>query len=264
MGFPIDHDLHCHSQLSSCSGDPGQTTAALLAHAKASGFRDICVTDHFWDKAVPGASGWYAPQDLDHVRRNLPLPQDDEVRFLFGCETEYCGGDKLGISPGSYDAFDFIVVPPNHFHMKGFVRPARCDTEEKAAALLVERLEQLQAAGLPWRKVGVAHLVCRLVFREGDPARVYETIDERRFRAAMRFFADHGSGIEINLSSFPPGWRKDEERMLRLYRLAKEEGCKFYLGSDAHHPDGLGVVTARAAEVCALLGLARDDCYRVP
>ena len=44
-----------------------------------------------------------------------------------------------------------------------------------------------------------------------------------------------GVGIEINMS-YP-----DEERdtVLRPFRIAKEEGCKFYLGSDAHHPAGL-------------------------
>ena len=264
MDFPIDHDLHCHSHLSSCSSDPAQTTEAMLAHAKAHGFKDICVTDHFWDSPVPGASSWYAPQNFEHIRQNLPLPKDDDVRFLFGCETEFCGGKKLAIAPEHYDAFDFIVIPPDHFHMKDFVRPSSCDTEKKAADLFVERLEQLQAFDLPWRKVGIAHMVCRLIFREGEPAKVYQLVDEKRFRAAMRFFADHGTGIEINLSSFPPGWRKDEEAMLRLYRLAKEEGCKFYLASDAHHPANLDYVTDRGPGVCSLLGLSADDCYRVP
>ena len=38
MDFPIDHDLHCHTRLSLCSCDPGQTPAAILAHAKAHGY----------------------------------------------------------------------------------------------------------------------------------------------------------------------------------------------------------------------------------
>lgn len=64
MDFPIDHDLHCHSRLSLCSNDPAQTPEAILAHAKARGYSCVCLTDHFWDSpAVPGASGFYAPQD---------------------------------------------------------------------------------------------------------------------------------------------------------------------------------------------------------
>ena len=262
--FPIDHDLHCHTQLSECSSDPAQSVAAILRHARENGYAVQCVTDHLWDSRVPGASDWYAPQDVAHVSQSLPLPADDRVRLVFGCETEYCGGTKLGISPESYDCFEFIVIPPNHFHMKGFVRPVDVDTEAKAAGLLVERLEQLLALDLPWRKVGIAHLTCGLTFREGDVCRVFELVDEQRFRRAMRRFAELGAGIEINLACFGPGWREKEDAYLRLYRLAKEEGCRFYLASDAHHPAELDLVPERAPEVVHLLGLTAEDQYTIP
>ena len=32
---------------------------------------------------------------------------------------------------------------------------------------------------------------------------------------------------------------KDTDAVLRMFRIAKNAGCKFYLGSDAHHPDHL-------------------------
>lgn len=268
MDFPIDHDLHCHSRLSSCSSDPAQTPDAILAHARAHGYSCVCVTDHFWDSpAVPGASGWYRPQDLAHVRSALPLPDGGGVRFAFGCETEWCGGAALGIAPEHHDAFDFIVVPPNHFHMKGFVRPADVDTEEKAALLLVERLEGLLAHPLPWPKVGIAHLNCGLAFSEGDLFAVLRAVPEDRFRAAMRAFAERGAGIELNCGCFAAnrrraGYREDDE--LRLFRLAKDEGCRFYLASDAHHPDQLGVVPDVGPSVVSALGLDARHLYRIP
>lgn len=261
MTFPIDHDLHCHTYLSSCSGDPAQSVEAILAHAKKYGYTTQCVTDHLWDSAVPGASAWYAPQDVAHVSQNLPLPQDDQVRLVFGCETEFLGGAHLGLDASHYDDFDFIVIPPNHFHMKNFVRPESYDTEEKIAGLFVERLEDISKLDLPWHKVGIAHMVCGLIFREGDPNRVYELVDEARFRAVMGRFAALGAGIEINLSSFWPDWRPNARAMLRLYRLAKEEGCKFYLASDAHHPRELDLVPGLAPAVVEALGLTADDKF---
>ena len=261
MRFPIDHDMHCHTHLSLCSNDPQQSVASILSFAKAHGYTLQCITDHLWDSLVPGASGFYRPQDIEHVRQSLPLPKDDRVRMVFGCETEYCGGDRLALDPRSYDKFDFIVVPPNHYHMIGLVRPADRDSEEKIADLLVERLEQLSRIDLPWHKVGIAHMTCSLIFKEGDQYRVYELVDEKRFRAVMRRYARLGAGIEINLSCFTDGWRAHEDAMLRLYRLAGEEGCKFYLASDAHHPDELNVVPERAPEVIALLGLAKEDQF---
>ena len=264
MSFRIDHDLHCHTCLSSCSGDPEQTPERLLAHARENGYTVQCVTDHLWDSAVPGASKWYAPQDIAHVKQNLPLPKDDRVRMVFGCETEFCGGTKLGLAPEHYGEFDFIVIPPNHFHMKGFVRPESVDTEEKAAELLVERLEEISRLDLPWKKVGIAHITCGLIFREGDQYRVFRLADEKRFRAVMRRFADLGAGIEINTSSFKPGWREQEDDALRLYRLAAGEGCRFYLATDAHHPKDLDLVPERAPEIVDLLGLTEKEQFMLP
>ena len=83
MRFTIDHDLHIHSQLSLCSGDPGQNTAAIFAYGVKNGLKTLCLTDHMWDPAVPGASGWYAAQSYERTKTALPLPQSESVRFLF-------------------------------------------------------------------------------------------------------------------------------------------------------------------------------------
>ena len=70
--FPIDHDLHCHTFVSGCSLDPEQNPVNILAFAKAHGFTAMCTTDHLWDPLVPGASAWYAPQDIERIKKNLP------------------------------------------------------------------------------------------------------------------------------------------------------------------------------------------------
>ena len=67
MRYAFDHDYHIHSYLSSCSKDPEQTAERILAYAEENGLKSICVTDHLWDKAVPGASGWYMKQNIEHV-----------------------------------------------------------------------------------------------------------------------------------------------------------------------------------------------------
>ncbi len=41
MKFQVDQDLHIHSQLSICSGDPEQNTERILAYAKAYGLKHI-------------------------------------------------------------------------------------------------------------------------------------------------------------------------------------------------------------------------------
>ena len=267
--FPIDHDLHCHTHLSGCSNDPGQTIANILAHAKAFGYVAQCFTDHFWDAPyIPGSKGTYLDgHDLAHISSDLPLPEAGGVRLEFGCETEYSADGVLGLAPEHYGRFGFIVIPPNHFHMTGFVCPAECDTPEKRAALLMARLEALLELPLPWEKVGIAHLNCPHMFRGGDLGATLRAVPEDRFRVAMGRYAQLGAGIELNLSCFStnigrPDVSRDDN--LRLFRMAKDEGCRFYLASDAHHPKSLDIVPRLGPDVVAALGLGSRHLYRLP
>lgn len=88
MKYIFDNDLHIHSKLSLCSNDPEQTPERILQYAKENNLKNICIADHFWDETVPGASGWYEPQNYAHISQSKPLPQADGINFMFGCETE--------------------------------------------------------------------------------------------------------------------------------------------------------------------------------
>ena len=270
MKFQVNHDLHCHSTLSSCCGDPNQTIQAIYDRAVRQGLETQCITDHLWDSAVPGPSNWYAPQNIEHVKKGkaellaILAKRETGPRMIFSCETEYCGGGKLGLSPANFDEFDFIIIPPNHFHMVNFTRDEAINTEEAIAELFVRRLEELIALDLPWEKVGIAHLNCSLTFREGDPAKVFATMDEMRLKKVFSFLAARGAGIEINTSSFRDGWRQREEEQLRLFQIARDCGCKFYIGSDAHSLEGMEGMMEIAEEVVNLLGLTEEQRYSIP
>ncbi|MEG1890855.1 MAG: PHP domain-containing protein [Clostridia bacterium] len=229
----IHHDLHCHTRLSSCCEDPTMTPEAIVRHAVSAGYDTVCITDHLWDRRVAGASAWYAPQDIAHICQNLPLPQADGLRVLFGCETEYCGHGKLGLAKESFERFDLILIPPNHMHMGAFTRPPQVDTEEKMAELFMERLEEIASLALPWRKVGIAHLTCPLLFSEGSVVKVLEHMNTERLCKVFALWAAERAGIELNAHAFGE-YAEAPDAYCRFYGLAKEAGCRFYYGSDAH------------------------------
>ena len=261
MNFPIDHDYHIHSQLSTCSSDPGQTTAAILAYAEENNFRQICLTDHYWDDAVPGASDWYKKQNFDHLKEALPLPQGEGVRFLFGCETDMDRFLTVGIPEERYEDFDFIIVPTTHLHMKGFTFLPEEDTVEKKTALYIKRFEAFLNTGLPFRKVGIAHLTCPLILREEDRyLQVLDGVSDSCFAALFRGCAERGCGIELNMS-LRELEGENRDRVLRPYRIAKDCGCKFYLGSDAHHPKELKKAPERFRKIVELLELTGEDQF---
>ena len=258
--FPINHDLHNHTYLSSCCDDVNMTAENTLAFAKEHGYNRVVFTDHFWDSNAPEPSEWYAPQNLEHIRQILPLPTDDSVELLFGCETEFCGGAKIGITPENYGVFDMIIVPVNHFHIEGFVRPPECDTAEKVAELLTSRLEEACMLSLPWKKIGFAHLNDGFV-NGVDYNEVLRIASGARLREVFRFLGQNGAGVELNAACFRPDWRENEDARLRLYRIACEENCKFYCASDAHAVAELAALPERMREVADLLELRADDLF---
>ena len=118
MKYIFDNDLHIHSKLSLCSNDPEQTPERILQYAKENNLKNICIADHFWDETVPGASGWYEPQNYAHISQSKPLPQADGINFMFGCETELDMNMTLGVSKENFDKFDFVVIPTTHLHKR--------------------------------------------------------------------------------------------------------------------------------------------------
>lgn len=257
------NDLHCHSTLSSCCTDPRMTPKTILDYAEQQGYSALCLTDHLWDAAVPGASDWYAPQDIAHVRSALPLPQGNRLRFHFGCETELPANGIPALAPEHFEQFDFVVIPVNHMHMKGLVRPAGVDTPSKMATLVENRLERLLELNLPFHKVGLAHLTVGLMFSEGSVADVVACMNEARLLRIFKGYAQAGAGIELNASCFE-GWGDRQEEMLLMYRIAREAGCLFYCCSDSHSVEKMADIPRLLPNVIRTLGLTDAQQYRIP
>lgn len=258
--FAIDHDLHLHSQLSLCSNDPQQTADALLAYGEREGLSHICVTDHYWDENVPGASGWYAAQNFAHVQGILPLPKSDACKFHFGCEIDMDRFLTLGISDKTMDAFEFIIVPTSHLHMSGFTIAPEDVSVVRRAELYMQRNHALLDMDLPFEKMGLAHFTCSLMAKncEGSRDDILNAIPDADFAALFARVAKSGMGVELNVSLTDP----QSADTMRPYHIAKEQGCKFYLGSDAHHPAGLDAARARFEAVIDALELYEEHKFK--
>ena len=258
MKYIFDNDLHIHSELSLCSNDPAQNPTRILSYAEENDLKTICLTDHYWDETVPGASDWYKIQDYAHVAKALPLPKSDRVNFLFGVETDLDRNLTLGISRENFDKFDFVIIPTTHLHMNGFTCRGDESTEERAK-LWIERFDGVLDMDIPFHKIGIAHLTCTLMNR-GHCEETLDLIPDSELDRLFRRAAEVGVGIELNFNSQFPEF-SDPEKELRIYRHAKAMGCKFYFGSDTHHPAGLDAEKANAERIIDLLGLEEEDKF---
>ncbi len=257
MRYVIDHDLHIHSHLSLCSGDPGMTPDAILEYGKQNHFRVLCLTDHMWDPAVPGAEDFdfYRAQPYERTKQALPLPQAEGIRFLFGCETEQDRYRTVGISRAGVDELDFVIIPTTHLHMSGFTIDGSAGVAERAA-LWCCRLDAVLNMDLPFHKVGIAHLTSCLM--SGRDLEVVKAVPVREYHRLFAKAARVGAGIELNFYSLK---LSEEEREIALlpYQIAREEGCKFYLGSDAHTTAGLALARENFENIITLLDFTEED-----
>ena len=263
MKYIVDHDYHLHSHLSLCSLDPKQTTARMLSYAASSGLHELCLTDHFWDETLPVTFEFYARQDYSHIAQALPLPERDGVRFFFGCETDIDQNGRLGLAPDTFSRFDFVIIPTTHLHMEGFTIAPEDSPLDRRVQLYIRRLDALLDMELPFHKVGIAHLTCPLIAPASwaDHIELIRRIPSDTFRRLFTRVAQRGAGVELNLDAFAytPG---DLSEILRPYRIALACGCRFYLGSDAHHPAGLDAAKANFDRLVHLLDLTEDRKFR--
>ncbi len=264
MRYIWDNDMHIHSQLSLCSRDPEQTTERILQYAKDNGLKTIVLTDHCWDdKSIP-SSDWYKYQDLEYCKRSLPLPECDGIEFLFGVESEMHHTHLIPLSLEEMDKLDFIVVPLTHMHMVGHaITVEEGSSPENRAKAWVERFEAFLNKDLPFKKMGLAHLTCGLIApKREEYLRVLELLPEDKMTELFKKAAEVGVGIELNASDmdFAP---EEAETVLRMYRIAKAQGCKFYMGSDAHHPKGFEKCDFVFNRAIDMLGLTEDDKFHI-
>ena len=268
MKYKFDHDYHIHSQLSLCSGDPEQNNERILQYARDNGLERICLTDHFWDAKIPGAPGWYRQQGFDHISLAKPLPRDDKVEFLFGCETEYDRNCTVATAKETFDEFDFIIIPTTHLHMVGLTITAddatAPDTNQRRARLWVSRMDALLAQDLPFCKIGIAHLACGLFNNKSreDYLNTLDLIPSEEMERVFAKVAETGVGLELNASDM--NFRDGEaERVLRMFRIAKSCGCKFYCGSDAHTPKGFVAIKTIFERAIDMLDLQESDKFHI-
>jgi len=257
----VDHDLHVHTFLSSCCADERATPENILAMAAETGLRTVGFADHMWDRRVPGASPWYRPQSYEHIcqiREQIPADTGG-VRVLVGCETEYCGGGRIGISPEVAEQLDFVLVATSHTHMGDFVVPPGCDSTQDIASLLADRFSEVVELGLA---TGVAHPFLPVGQKE-QVDEIIALISDQRFLDCFGRAAERGVSVEVTVNSFPSigGWEWPgfhDETFLRVLTLAKQAGCVFHFASDTHTVVFVGQSLALEPFARAA-GITRDD-----
>lgn len=261
MRYIADHDFHIHSTVSRCCHDDKQTPEAILDYAIKNGFSKICLTNHFWDENVNSEAEWIEEHGFSYVSSVLPLPQQENIRFLFGCETDMDFNNVLGISKERMNAFDFIIVATTHLHLDGNTVRNKIETPEDAAYHWQDKIENLLSKDLPFHKIGIAHLTTGHILK-GRTAEVLPLIPDSAMYSIFKECSVKRVGIELNVKTINMS-DEQKEIFLRPYFIAKECGCGFYLGSDSHKNSALVTAKENFEDIITQLNLKESDKFRL-
>ena len=149
--------------------------------------------------------------------------------------------------------------------MVGFtITKEDAQSNKKIAELWVKRLDAIMNMSLPFGKIGIAHLVCSLLNTKSrkDYLETLDMIPSSEIKRIFTKAAELGLGIELNQTDMTFS-DKEADTVLRPFRIAKSCGCKFYLGSDAHHPAEFTNTKKIFERAVSLLDLSEDDKFHI-
>ncbi len=265
----ITHDLHIHTGLSLCA-ERSASAEGYVTLAKRIGLTKLGFSDHYWDEHVnspsnccrEGVEDFYVPQNTAHIealRPQLDALRGQGVELLFGCEGEYDPyRHGVAISEAVAERMDFIIVPNSHTHM--MMPKALYEPYEKHAAYMVNAYREIIDSPVSRYITAMAHPF-EAVACPYDNRILMCLIPDDEYRRLFDRTAEKGIAIEINVSGLCRKTTAEIERdpVLHLFFLAKECGCRFTFGSDAHCHTVHERYMAVTAHIADLLALTEQD-----
>ncbi len=250
MKFAIDHDLHNHSIVSPCSRDERQTPNAILSYALTNGFSLVGVTDHLW------------PDTREALFPALQkVPQSPQCRFVKGAEVDMHMSGEVTITAEELEQLDYFILALTHVHLLGYVTdPAKAPLSvEETAQYIKERIYKALSMDLPFERMGLAHITWIPQPPGHHLTECLALFTDQEWEDIFGKTAKLGMGVELNIR--PSDYTAEQlPQVLRPYQIAKKMGCKFYLGGDAHHPEGFtNNRLEKFQAVVDLLELTEDD-----
>jgi DNA polymerase (family 10) len=210
-------DLHMHT-----TATDGRADAETMAMAaRAAGLSYIAITDHSQSLAM--ANGLDEHRALEHARQVRALNgRLDGITVLAGIECDIRPDGTMDLADDCLAELDIVIASVHSAFAQG-------------EAQMTERM--LRAIANPWVDV-IAHPTGRLILkREG-----YQLAFERIVAAAA------AAGVALEINGQADRRDLDEQRA----RLARDQGVRLMIDSDAHSPAALAntrwsVATARRA-----------------
>lgn len=232
----VDIDTHFHTPLSKCCHDPAATIENIAAILSARGYRLIAVTDHVWSHPTVAPNEWYRRhpesgtlEQADYIHAHA---SEFPLTVLAGCEADMQAPGVFGFSQAMREKLDLIMLSSDHFQLRDFVEQPAEVTPQNLAKLMMKFF--LSAV----RESGADILTHPLYTNSYDEFfdRTMDCISDAELSDALGEAAERKIALELNAGLFRAAvqGRYQWDNMVRIFTLARQAGCKFTMGTDAH------------------------------
>lgn len=265
----IKHDFHIHTDLSICANNTA-TLDNYINIAKDLRLEKIGIANHFWDSRISGAFEFYtvpnATQSFEYIKSLEPQirkASSQELKIYFGGEAEYAPmHHDISVSEEIAEQLDFILVSNSHTHItmpKELYNPY-----EKHVDYMIRAFEDIVNSKVSKHITAIAHpfdAVCCPY----DSQILIDMIPDDTYRRLFDKAASKGIACELNVACMKKKSYEEIESLahIRMFRLAKEAGCKFIFGSDAHDSASHERYLWLTDTLSELLELREDDIAKI-
>lgn len=242
----ITQDLHIHTNLSVCA--PRTTTLkSYIESAENLGLKTIGISNHMWseEQEIPYIdsregydvfSGSYKKQDFSNITEIVKDKYFNcsNVKILCGAEVEY--NPKLrqpAINVRQACKLDYLLVPNSHTHL--IMDKSLYEPKTLHVRFMLDAFEHIVESAISQYILAIAHPFAA-VNCPYDNRELIKLITNQQFYDCFVEAKKHDIAIEINSRIFSDRSNIEADEMLRMFFVAKDAGCKFTIGSDAHDP----------------------------
>jgi len=250
-------DLHLHTNLSECA--PADTTInSYLPFCAPEGIKKIGISNHL-----------YSSKGVEHtlqLKDEIQTLQDSlSVQILLGCEMELFHGREPMLHKENASQFDYVLAAPSHiFNQIHEYENYDLSTSEKIRRLLIENFKHACHLDL-----GVPTAICHPLYPICAPEQqeILDGMTDEQLEECFTLAARHDKSIEIHACLYRNTVTLDEEGLspsyIRMLSIAKECGCKFHFGSDAHRTQDFVNKHGLLQRAAERAGICEDDLWNL-
>ena len=230
-------DFHLHTGAVSCCAKEDATVQNYIDTSAKEGVTAIGIADHLWDKKV-APTKFYPINGFEELLNVVPtIPKDTKgIKVFLGCETDMNVYGEIGIHPESASLLDYVLVAMSHYRPFDNVFLGMDANDPKfMRKFAIDRF--MRACNAEYSvPVGIPHPFVPHGVK--CPERLMQEISDNDYLDCFKEARRKGVFLEVHCSCLDNDWENYKDgypvEMIRMMMLARECGCRFTYGSDAH------------------------------